>query len=158
MKKLLAGAATVLSVAAVTVPTVALAGGTASASSAGAQFAADRATLNAASNTFAQAFEAWEKSGGPVSQTSSFVGTYVSAMVAEDHKLLSQGWPAKATSDINTLVRGDAAVEGVVSSLPSISSSTAGDWFIVYNQDAAVAVADANVVRHDLGLPLASTA
>jgi hypothetical protein len=158
MKKLLVAAAAAMSAAAVAaVPGVALAGGRASVSSAAAQFAADRATLNAASVTFGQAFEAWEKSGGSSAETSSFVDTFVSAIVAQDHKLLGQSWPAADISDIDTLVRGDAAVEGVVSSLVDISSSSYGYWFIVYNEDAAVGVADANIVRRDLGLPLASS-
>lgn len=156
MKKLLVAAASALSVAAVAVPTIVLAGGSASASSAAAQFSADRATLNTASNAFGQAFQAWEKSGEPNSDTSSFVSTYVSAMVAEDHELLNQGWPAKAAPDIDTLVRSDAAVQGVVASLPGISSSSAALWFTQYDQDADVAIAEANVVRHELGLALSS--
>jgi hypothetical protein len=48
-------------------------------------------------------------------------------------------------------------VRGVVSSLPGLpSSSSDTDWFIAFDQGAAVGVADANIVRHDLGLRLAS--
>lgn len=55
-------------------------------------------------------------------------------------------------------MRGDGAVEGVVAVLSGLASSSSSDtdWFIAYGQDAATAVADANIVRHDLGLPLAS--
>jgi hypothetical protein len=157
MKKVLLAAAAALSVAAAASSALVMSAGPASASAAGAQFTADRATLNAASSAFDQAFSAWEKSGGTIAQTSSFANTFTSAIEAEDHKLLNQSWPAGAVADIDSVVRGDAAVEGVVETLPglpSVSSDT--DWFIFFNQDAAVAVADANIVRHDLGLPLAS--
>lgn len=81
----------------------------------------------------------------------------VSALEAQDHMLLNQSWPAGAIADIDAVVRGDAAVQGVVSSLPGLpSSSSDTDWFIAFDQGAAVGVADANIVRHDLGLPLAS--
>jgi hypothetical protein len=82
---------------------------------------------------------------------------YALAIEAQDHKLLSQNWPARAIADIDALVRGDGAVEGVVAVLSGLASSSSDtDWFIAYSQDAATAVADANIVRHDLGLPLAS--
>jgi hypothetical protein len=157
MKRLFVAAAAALSAAAVAVPTIIMGGGPAGASSAAAQFTADRAALTAASGAFVQAFDTWQKSGGAFSQTSSFVNVYVSAIVTEDHKLLDQSWPAAATSDIDAIVRGDAAVEGVVSALPGLNSSASADFFIIYDQDANIAVADANIVRHDLGLPLASS-
>jgi len=163
MKKVFVAAAAALSVAAAATSTVVISAGSAGASSAGAQFAADRVVLNAASNAFSQAFVAWEKSGESYAQTSSFVDGYVSAIEAQDHKLLSQSWPARATADIDALVRGDGAVEGVVAVLSDLASSSSSsssdtDWFIAYSQNAATAVADANIVRHDLGLPLASYA
>jgi len=157
MKKVFVAAAAALSVAAAATSTVVISAGSAGASSAGAQFAADRVVLNAASNAFSQAFVAWEKSGESYAQTSSFVDGYVSAIEAQDHKLLSQSWPAGTIADIDAVVRGDAAVEGVVAVLTGFASSSSDtDWFIAYSQNAATAVADANIVRHDLGLPLAS--
>ncbi len=85
------------------------------------------------------------------------VNTYVLAIVAQDHKLLSQSWPAGSIADIDAVVRGDAAVEGVVAVLSGLApSSSDTDWFIAYSQNAATAVADANIVRRDLGLPLSS--
>jgi hypothetical protein len=159
MKKRLAAAATMFSFAALAVPAVVITADQAGASSAGAQFATDRQTMNAASSAFIQAFNAWERGGGSFSATSSFVGKYVSAIVSEDHKLLTQNWPAGGKTDIDSLVRGDAAVEGVVGSLPVLPSSTTSEseWFVTYDQDVASAVADANIVREDLGLPLASS-
>ena len=157
MKKLFVAAAAALSVAAAAASTLVNRAGPAGASSAGAQFTADRVALSAASNAFSQAFTAWEKSGQSFAQTSSFVSVYVSAIEAQDHKLLSQSWPTRATADIDSLVRGDGAVEGVVAVLSGLASSSSDtDWFIAYSQDAGTAVADANIVRHDLGLPLAS--
>lgn len=157
MRKVIVAATAALSVAAVAASTLVMSAGPASASSAGAQFAADRTQLSAASTAFDQAFVAWEKSGQSYAQTSSFVDTYVSAIEAQDHKLLNQAWPAGATADIDALVRGDGAVEGVVAVLPGLASSSSDtDWFIAYSQDASTGVADANIVRHDLGLPLAS--
>ena len=97
---------------------------------------------------------AWEKSGKPYAQTSSFVSVYVLAIEAQDHKLLSQSWPAGAIADIDALVRGDAAVEGVVAVLAGLASSSSDtDWFIAYSQDAATAVANANIVRRDPRAP-----
>ena len=159
MKRFIVAAAAMLSVAAVAVPAVVVTAGQAGASSAGAQFTTDRQTLNAASGAFVQAFEAWQGSGKAFSTTSSFAGKYVSAIVSEDHKLLMQSWPSGAKADIDNLVRGDAAVEGVVGSLPVLPSSTTSEseWFITYDQDVSSAVGDANIVRADLGLPLAST-
>jgi len=157
MKKVFIAAAAALSVSAVAASTLFVSVGSAGASAAGAQFTADRVALSAASNAFAQQFSAWEKSGQPYSQASSFVTTYVNAIEAQDHKLLSQSWPGGSIADINALVRGDAAVEGVVAVLPDLATSSSDtDWFIAYSQDAAAAVANANIVRHDLGLPLAS--
>ena len=157
MKRVFVAAAAALSVAAAATSTVVMSAGPAGASSAGAQFTADRAALGTASSAFDQAFAAWERSGKSIAQTSSFADVYVSAL--EDHKLLNQTWPAAAIADIDAVVRGDAAVQGVVSALPDLASSSSSsdtDWFIAFNQDAAVGVADANIVRHDLGLPLAS--
>jgi hypothetical protein len=154
MKKVFVAVAAALSVAAAATSTVVMSAGPAGASSAGAQFTADRAALGTASSAFGQAFSAWERSGKPIAQTSSFADAFASALEAQDHTLLNQSWPAGAIADIDAVVRGDAAIEGVVSALASSSSDT--DWFIAYNQDAAVGVADANIVRHDLGLPLAS--
>jgi hypothetical protein len=157
MKKVFVAAAAALSVAAAATSSVVMSAGPASASAAGAQFTADRVALSVASNTFSQAFEAWERSGGSYAKASSFVNVYVSAMEAQDHKLLSQSWPAGTIADIDAVVRGDAAVEGVVGILSGLASSSSDtDWFIAYSQDASTAVADANIVRHDLGLPLAS--
>ncbi|HTV11655.1 MAG TPA: hypothetical protein VME20_07315 [Acidimicrobiales bacterium] len=157
MKKVFVAAAAALSVAAAATSTVVMSTGSAGASSAGAQFTADRNVLGAASSAFDQAFTAWEKSGNSIAQTSSFADAYISALETEDHTLLNQGWPAGAIADIDAVVRGDAAVEGVVATLPGLpSSSSETDWFIAFNQDAAVGVADANIVRHDLGLPLKS--
>ena len=157
MKKVFVAAAAALSVAVAAASTVVMSAGPAGASSAGAQFTADRVALSAASNVFSQAFTAWEKSGQSFAQTSSFVRVYALAIEAQDHKLLSQNWPARAIADIDALVRGDGAVEGVVAVLSGLASSSSDtDWFIAYSQDAATAVADANIVRHDLGLPLAS--
>ncbi|MGO9658893.1 MAG: hypothetical protein ACLQVK_01400 [Acidimicrobiales bacterium] len=157
MKKIFVAAAAALSVA-VAASTAVVSAGPASASPAGAQFTADRAALGAASRAFDQAFTAWERSGGSIAQTSSFVDAYAAALEAQDHRLLGQSWPAGAIADIDAVVRGDAAVEGVVSALPGLPSSSSSDtdWFIAFDQDAAVGVADANIVRHDLGLPLAS--
>jgi hypothetical protein len=156
MKKIFVAAAAALSIA-VAASTAVVSAGPASASSAGAQFTADRAALGAASRAFDQAFTAWERSGGSIAQTSSFVDVYAAALEAQDHRLLGQSWPAGAIADIDAVVRGDAAVEGVVSALPGLpSASSDTDWFIAFDQDAAVGVADANIVRHDLGLPLAS--
>ena len=133
------------------------AGGPAAASAAGAQFTANRTALSAASSAFDQAFVAWERSGKPITQTASFADAYVSALESQGHTLISQSWPAGAIADIDAVVRGDAAVEGVVSALPGLpSSSSVTDWFIAFDQDAAIGVADANIVRHDLGIPLAS--
>jgi hypothetical protein len=157
MNKVFVAAAAALSVAAAAASTLVMSVGPAGASSAGAQFSADRAALSAAGNAFSQAFTAWEKSGQSFAQTSSFVSVYVSAIEVQDHKLLSQSWPTRTTADIDALVRGDGAVEGVVAVLSALASSSSDtDWFIAYSQDAATAVADANIVRHDLGLPLAS--
>ncbi len=158
MKKVFVAAAAALSVAAAATSTVVMSAGPAGASSAGAQFTADRAALGTASSAFDQAFAAWERSGKSIAQTSSFADVYVSALEAQDHRLLNQSWPAGAIADIDAVVRGDAAVQGVVSALPDLASSSSSntDWFIAFNQDAAVGVADANIVRHDLGLPLAS--
>ena len=157
MKKVFVAAAAALSVAAAATSTVVMSAGPAGASSAGAQFTADRAALGTASSAFDQAFAAWERSGKSIAQTSSFADVYVSALEAQDHRLLNQSWPAGAIADIDAVVRGDAAVQGVVSALPDLASSSSDtDWFIAFNQDAAVGVADANIVRHDLGLPLAS--
>jgi hypothetical protein len=157
MNKVFVAAAAALSVAAVAASTVVMSAGPASASSAGVQFAADRTALAAASSAFDQAFAAWERSGKPITQTLSFADTYGSALEAQDHKLLGQSWPAGAIADIDAVVRGDAAVEGVAITLPRLpSASSDTDWFIAFNEAAAVAVADANIVRHDLGLPLAS--
>lgn len=158
MNRLFAAAAAGLAVAALAVPAAVMSAAPANASSAGLQFAADRQTLNAASNAFAQSFEAWQRSGAPYAQASSFVKVYVSAIVAEDHKLLSQSWPAGAIGDIDAVVRGDAAVEGVVAILSGLApSSSDTDWFVAYSQDAFTGVADANIVRRDLGLPLAAS-
>jgi hypothetical protein len=156
MHKIFIATAAVLSVAAAATSTVVMSAGTAGASSAGAQFTADRTALGTASSAFDQAFAAWERSGKSIAQTTSFVEVYASALESQDHTLLNQSWPAGAIADIDALVRGDAAVEGVVSTLPDLSSSSDADWFIAFNQGAAVGVADANIVRHDLGLPLAS--
>jgi hypothetical protein len=157
MKKIFVAAAAALSVAAATTTTAIMSAGPASASAAGAQFTADRAALSGASNAFTQAFVAWEKSGAPYAQASSFVDAYASAIEAQDHKILSQSWPAGAVADINAVVRGDAAVEGVVAILSGLATSSSDtDWFIAYSQDAATAVADANIVRRDLGVPLSS--
>ena len=146
-----------LSVGAVAASTVVMSIGPASASAAAAQFSADRAGLSAATSAFSQAFTAWERSGKPFTQTSSFVSVYASAIEAQDHTLLSQTWPAGAIADIDSVVRGDAAVEGVVGVLPGLpSSASEAAWFIAFDQDAAVGVADANIVRHDLGLPLSN--
>jgi len=159
MKRLIIAGAVALSAAAVAVPAVIMSAAPAGASSAaaGTQFAADRATMGAASDVFDQAFQAWEKSGAPTSQTSSFVSVYVAAIVAEDHKLLDQSWPAGTMADIDAVVQNDAAVEGAVSALPSQTSASLSGWFTSFDQGAATAVADANIVRRDLGLPLAST-
>jgi hypothetical protein len=158
MKKVFFAATAALFVAAAGTSAVVMSAGPAAASSAGAQFKADRTALSAASSAFSQAFSAWQSSGKPISQTSSFANAYASAIETDDHTLLSQGWPTGSIADIDALVRGDAAVEGVVVTLPGLASSATSDtdWFIAFNQDAAVAVADANVVRRDFGLPLAS--
>lgn len=154
MNKAFIAAAAALSVAAVAVSTVVLSAGAASASSAGAQFSADRAAVAAADKAFGTSFVAWEKSGQPASATTPFVNTYVAAIESDDQKLLNQSWPARAVADIDAVVRGDGAVEGVLDTLPSMNpSSTLTQWFLAYNADAASTVASANVVRHDLGLP-----
>lgn len=157
MKKVFVTAAAALSVAAATAFAAVVGAGPAAASAAGAQFTADRTALSAASSAFDQAFVAWESSGKPITQTASFADAYVSALESQGHTLISQSWPAGAIADIDAVVRGDAAVEGVVSALPGLpSSSSVTDWFIAFDQDAAIGVADANIVRHDLGIPLAS--
>jgi hypothetical protein len=156
MKKAFLAAAAALSVTAAAASAVVMSAGPAGASSAGAQFVADRTTLATASRAFDQAFVAWERSGKGTAQTSSFAAAYASALDAQGHTLLNQKWPAGAVVDIDALVRGDAAVEGVVAGLPGLGSSSVGAWLIAFNQGAAVGVANANVVRHDLGLPLVS--
>jgi hypothetical protein len=156
MKKLYVAAAAALSVVAVAVPAAVMSGASASASSAGAQFTADRTAMAAASGTFTQAFGAWERSGASYTQTSPFVNAYVTAIAAQDHKLLSQTWPAGVISDIDMVVRSDAAVQGTIQSLSGSSSDP--DFFLSYDQDAAVSIADSNIVRHDLGIPLAAPA
>ncbi len=157
MKKAFVLVAASLSVAAGATSAVVMSAGPASASAAGAQFTADRVALSVASNTFTQAFISWERSDEPYADSSSFVDAYTAAVEAQDHKLLNQSWPASTVADIDGVVRGDAAVEGVVGVLPGLASSSSDtDWFIAYSQDASTAIADANIVRHDLGLPLAS--
>jgi hypothetical protein len=157
MNRVFVAAAAALSVAAVAGSTVVLSAGAASAASAGARFTADRAALATADKAFSTSFVAWETSGKPASDTTSFVNTYVAAIESDDHNLLNQSWPAGAVADIDAVVRGDGAVVGVVDTLPSMSpSSTLTQWFLAYNADAASTVASANVVRHDLGLPLQS--
>jgi hypothetical protein len=151
-------AAAALSVAAVAIPTVVMSAGPASASAAGAQFTADRASLSTASKAFITAFNAWQNKGGSASAAAPFVGTYVTALVAQDHKLLGQSWPAGALADIDAVVRGDAAAEGVVEALLDQTSASISSWYVSYDQAAATGVADANIVRRDLGIPLATTA
>jgi len=156
MRNIFIGAAGLGIVAAAT-STVVLSAGPASASSAGAQFTADRAALGTASSAFTRAFSAWERGGASTAQTSSFVDAYASAIETEDRTLLNQSWPAGTVVNIDTVVRGDAAVEGVVLSLPDeASSSSDAGWILAYNQDAAATVANANIVRHNFGLPLKS--
>jgi hypothetical protein len=159
LRNILIGAAAALSVVAATTSTVVLSAGSASASSAGAQFTADRSAEGNANKAFIQAFSTWERSGAPTSQTSSFIDKYALSIEADDRLMLNQSWPAGTVADIDALIRSDATVEGVILSLPDqVSSSSDAGWFLAYSQAAAATVANANIVRHNFGLPFDSFA
>jgi hypothetical protein len=90
-------------------------------------------------------------------QTQAFVRPYASELTAFSRELLSQRWPVKVSSDVQALARDMANFTGDVETLPSINVFGVSQWLSSFARDENLSGVSANIVRSDLGLPLAKS-
>lgn len=119
------------------------------------QYLRDVGPVNAAGVKFSAAFNKWGKANGTGAQTTVFVRPYATSLTLFDRKLLSQRWPVKALGDVRTLVRDDAGFVADIEELPSLNILNVSQWSAPFLRDGNAMAVSADIVRSDLGLPLA---
>jgi hypothetical protein len=119
---------------------------------AAAIYVAAAAKGNAAMTSFADAAKAWPSSetGAEAEQAAQ---PAISALKQLDTTLTDYAWPANTTTDVHTLIAAAGAVVGDLEGLSSVNLFSSSTWSAQFIHDYDVVGTDANLVRHDLGLP-----
>jgi hypothetical protein len=116
-------------------------------------YVAAAAKANAAAASFGTAADAWPASETGA-QAEAAAGPLISAMKAFVTSLTDGAWPADATTDVHTLVSAAGAVIGDLDGLDAVTSLSG--WVQQLAHDEGSLGTDADLVRHDLGLPPAT--
>jgi hypothetical protein len=123
-----------------------------STQSAAAVYAAAATKVNAVLSAFSAAASSWPSSEtGP--QAAASAGPSITALKVFDTTLTNAQWPANANADVHTLIEADGALSGDLQSLSQVNALSASSWATQFSRDATIDGTDANLVRHDLGLP-----
>jgi len=112
--------------------------------------------VNSAAATFVSEAAGWN------SQTTDFqlaseAQPVISTLQRFRQQLLSGPWPVSAEQDVTTLGSKVAPVVGDLERLSSLSLADASSWEATFGRDSTILRAADNAVRHDLGLPPASS-
>jgi hypothetical protein len=127
-----------------------------SVAAAAAIYSVAAAKGNAAIQSFATTAGAWPANEtGPQAEASATPAS--SAMQAFINTLTDTHWPASAVVDVHALIDAVGAVEGDLVSLSAVDAVSASTWSQTFIRDATSVKTDANLVRHDLGLPSSPT-
>jgi len=117
------------------------------------QYLKDVAPYNAAHNKFSSEASKWTGSI-TYAQMGKEATPFIAASETFQQKLLSQSWPTKAKRDVRTFYNAISPLEADLVTLSGVSSLSIENWLSTYNTNNSTATSDANLVRHDLGLPL----
>jgi hypothetical protein len=127
-----------------------------SVKTAAATYLADVAPVNAAEVTFNAAIKTWTSST-PISVAVTATKPLISAYQDLDTKLVAGRWPTSALTDIRSLVEADGILIGDLQGLPSVNALNSSTWSTTVARDAASSGTAIAFVRHDLGLPKATS-
>lgn len=117
------------------------------------QYLADVAPYNAAVTRTDRVISHWTTTT-PLVRAQKDVEPLIKAGIQLQDRLLRQAWPKRARSAVRALYDALAPVNGYLSSLASFSVLNAGTFAATFSTYEMEAVSAANVLRHDLGLPL----
>ena len=81
----------------------------------------------------------------------------IAALQTLQTRLEAITFPANAVADVHALIAADGSLDGDLQALASVNLLNASSWNATFERDIASVSADANLVRHDLGLPPASS-
>jgi hypothetical protein len=116
----------------------------------------DAGPVNSAANAFMAGFTKWNRDkNATMAQTESFARPYAAKVTVFYRELLGQKWSAKASRDIQALARDMANVAGDIESLSTINVFNVSAWMSTFARDENASGVSADIVRSDLGLPLA---
>jgi hypothetical protein len=126
------------------------------AARAGSAYLAAVAPVNAVDDTFVAQAHQWTASTTNA-QAESDAQPVITALQNLDTVLTNDQWPSNAAADVHTLVGDVGALIGDLQGLSSISLLDASSWQATYQRDASLLTTAVSLVRHDLGLPAASS-
>ena len=129
------------------------AGASISLKAARAQYLRDVAPTNAALFRLSTQAGKWSNQTSDVTAEKA-AAPAITALRRLQNALLSQQWPAKASSDIRTLTRALSPIEADLLALSALTVLGTSEWGARYTSHVAALSLDVNYVRHDLGLPL----
>lgn len=120
---------------------------------AGKQYLKDVAPLNTQITKFNAESDKWT-SATTDAQGEKAATPLIAALRTLQNKLLSQSWPSGAKHDVRVLYNETSSLEADLLTISTISDLDSGSWASKFANDATKVGSDANIVRHDLGLPL----
>lgn len=120
------------------------------------QYLRDAAAYNAAVDSVNVRMASWTTATTP-EQAQRDVQPAIRAGFVFQHRLVTQAWPDRARRAVMTLYMALARFDGLLSSIRTVSVFDGGVIIAALNSAGVVAASDANVVRHDLGLPLVAS-
>jgi len=112
--------------------------------------------VNSAAATFVSEAAGWN-SQTTDSQAASEAQPVISTLQRFRQQLLGASWPLSAEHDVTTLASKVAPVVGDLQHLDSLDLADASSWEVTFGRDSTTLKAADNAVRHDLGLPPASS-
>lgn len=119
------------------------------------QFLRDGVPLIAAAHRFSAAAATWGNAGAST-RIWSVAHPFVTAMENYQNALLTQSWPKFMRADVRALYQALAPVEADIDGLRDVLSLNISAWEAQFETDWTHLGATVNIVRHDLGLKLAT--
>ena len=116
------------------------------------EYTSDVAPALRAMSAFQTAASAW---GNQTTQAQMVADArpLIDALQTVDQKLTDGTWPQVAQQDIHTLVSDVAPLVGDLQGLSTLNLLDVSTWESQLQRDASIEHTQADVVRHDLGLP-----
>lgn len=120
------------------------------------QYLADVASYNKAVDTVDARMRTWTSST-LIMTAQRDVQPVISAGEVFQRRLIGQSWPKHVRPAIMRLYMAIGNEDAMLSSIQAMSVFDGGAIVAAMNQAGMVTLSDANVVRHDLGLPLVTS-